>query len=418
MHNTSYHKEFLFRRASPPGSRYNPFEAHNTLSVPQCKSLVGGVRGSAYSTIIYPNGEFGVGYKGREKKSSEEKNFDIGIVNGVKTEWVPREHELEDGSKYYDSGDMVPNSFILDSPDELSQTKRYGLHGITPLGKKMVRNGTFLLEGRLRRPGDYTQFSTVTLPRLGEVYERYICSHWAEVVKKFFQECKRQYARYARTFHYCSCTEIQPKRWKAHKFVGLHLHFVYNAAKYDQGKKWVITDTWMMETWVRILNNTLHTASTELGEPPLTLHWVSYKRVPVEKSAQNYIGKYLSKGGAIIDEVRSEKGEEYLPKQWWSMSAFLRATIKRKTIRTTVELVCEHIISAIERGDKEIVYWYPSIQWVEHDDGYGNRSSDIFLFGYGGKMSPRLLRECKFLCRKRGQGLTRDCVASYDMQDF
>lgn len=410
--NNSTTKEFTFRKANPPhfNQDYNGDVAgigKNSLS--NCKADRGF---SPYSAIIYPNGEFGIGYCASNKKSSREKKYDRGQIDGLEVRQIPREHELEDGRIFSDIGDRQAVPFILDSPDESSQTKRYGLNGITSLGKKMVRNGCYLVERRLKRYGEYTQFSTVTLPRLGEQHEKYICSNWSELVRKFFQELKREYKRHGRIFHYVAVTEIQPKRWKNQGFVGLHLHYVYNAIRKKNTKEWVISDTQVLEIWIRILNNTLYKSTLETGAPPLKVSWVSYKRVPVKKSAENYLGKYMTKGGCIVKEVLEEKGEEYLPKQWWSISNFLRMTIKMLTIRSRVEEVTEYIISCIKNDDKNILYWYEAIEErviAECDWAYYAYN---FSYGYGGKMSIKLLRECKVLWRNISKSLTKSPAAS------
>lgn len=365
-----------------------------------------------FSAIIYPNGEFGIGYLKREKKLAEEKRFDNGIVHGIKNTLAPREHELEDGRVLYDSGDKYWKSFILDSPPKSSQSERYGLKGMTSYGKKMVRNGCFLLEGRLKRLGEFTQFSTLTIPPMGENEEQHICSKWSELTRKFFQECKRQYKRHARTFHYVSVTEIQPKRWAEKRFVGLHLHFVYNAMHERGTKNWVLTDTWVRDTWVRIINNALYNYAQEMEGEASPISWVSYKRLPVKKSAENYLGKYMSKGGAIVQEVLDEKGAEYLPKQWWSMNSLLKVWIKKLTINSRNMEVVEHIINCIKNNDEEIIYWYEAV--VErsgyHPDIGSYRSH--FKYGYGGKMHPGLLQECKILQQFGKQLLTRKYAAS------
>jgi hypothetical protein len=355
---------------------------------------------------LYPNGEFGMGYKAKEKKAIREKRYDEGIVDGVEYREMPRENELSTGEKYYDGGDTVLTPFKLDSPHESSQTKKYGLRGITSLGKKMVRNGTFLIEGRLKRPGDCPQFSTLTIPQLPPEYEKYICTNWANLVRRLFQECKRKYAKYGRAFHYTSVTEIQPNRWYKKGFVGLHLHFVYNAFWVKDEKCWAIVDDWMRRTWCGIINTTLEKASTELGTPPPQFSWVSYRREPIKKSAESYIGKYMSKGGGFIADIIEKKGEEYLPSQWWSTSSYLRILIKRLTMRSLCEHTCNKIIQCIHAQDKRIIYAIPIIKEVPYCTHAGESGTGEFLLGYAGRITQSLLKECKDLWRGIKKSLT------------
>jgi hypothetical protein len=408
----SYHKELTFRKASPPGASHEP---NWELSRKQRNSPTSTVRArnaAVFSAIIYPNGEFGMGYIKCEKKRADDKRYDNGIVNGIKSTLVPREHELEDGTKLYDSGDMHYDSYILDSPHESSQTKPYGTKGITPYGKKMIRNAVFIIEGILRRPGDLPQFSTLTLPPLSPECEKYICSVWANLQRRFFQECRRKYQKHGRNFHYASCTEIQPKRWKESRFVGLHLHFVYNAIYSQTQKNWVITDTWVRETWCRIINDTLRKWCQTEGLTPPQFSWISYRREKITKSAEAYIGKYISKGGDIIPEVLEEKGVEYLPKQWWSMSSYVRCVINLKTIKSRDDILVEHLVNCIKNNDENIIYSYPSLGEVHDLSPDGSGLYRTVIYGYGGKMHPELLRECKHLCKISRKDLTKYRVTS------
>lgn len=412
MYQQSYHRELLFRKARPPGVRYEPDwelwqkKRNSPLTAVKPQSA------AVYSAIIYPNGEFGMGYIKSDKRRAEEKRFDNGIVHGIKNTLVPREHELLNGAKLYDSGDMHYDSYILDSPHKSSQTKPYGTKGITPYGKKMIRNGVSIIENVLRRPGDLPQFSTLTLPPLSPECEKYICSVWADLQRRFFQECKRKYQKHGRLFHYASCTEIQPKRWKERRFVGLHLHFVYNAMYSHVDKKWVITDTWVRDCWCRIINDTLSKWCQTEGITPPQFSWVSYRREKITKSAEAYIGKYLSKGGDIIPEVLEEKGAEYLPKQWWSMSSYVRYVIKTKTINSRDDILVEHLVNCIKNNDEGIIYCYPSLGETHDLSINGTGVTRTVIYGYGGKLCPELLRECKHLYRTNRKYLTKFTVTS------
>lgn len=404
----SYHREFLFRKPRPPHF-YEEFDGKpGKFSVGINKMPAGSAKGS-YSAVVYPNGEFGLGYCAHQKKRKEDRDYDKNVCRGYKVEQVPREHELTTGEKYYDSGDLTPAAIKLDSPLELSQKRKYGLKGITSYGKRIVRNAAYVIEEVLTRPGFYPQFSTLTIPPLPEEMERMICSQWSLIVKKFFQECKRKYRRFGKTFHYVSVTEIQPKRWKTKRDVGLHLHFIYNAFKDIDSKKWVITDSWVRETWSRILTNHLHTHASGGGCESFTISSIMYRREAIRKSAQNYIGKYMSKGGNIVNEVLEEKGEEYLPSQWWSASSYVKYVVKKKTMRCNIEEVTEFILECINENDVGILYAYPALTEVEYVDKYNNPRTSVFLYGYGGKLSRKLHQECKYLWRKLRKLLTKLC---------
>jgi len=291
-------RELLFRKARPPGSRINPFEPGGTPRV-GLNSPARGVTTGVYSATIYPNGEFGIGRLAQSKKSVRDKLCNRKIIDGYKIVEIPREHELADGTKLLDPYDCISQPVKLDSAPESSQPKRkYGGRGITAYGKKMVRNGAYLVHtnsDKSRRL--YPQFSTLTLPSFSPEVERGICENWGYIVRRFFEECTREAKRNCTTFDYVSVTEIQPERWKNRKEVGLHLHFIYNAEFIKWAGTFVLTDDFIRSTWHRILKGIIATVCETGGIPAPECPIPSYRREKVERSAEGYIGKYKSKGG-------------------------------------------------------------------------------------------------------------------------
>jgi len=337
---------------------------------------------SAYSSTVFPNGEFGVGYVKPPKKSAEDARQERGEIIGRTIESAYRLHTLEDGTVLVDSTDdvgrLVPK---LGIPVESSQApKKYGLKGITSHGRKMLRNAGHCLDVAFRsRYGYLCQMGTLTIPSLEPERMRIICQRWGDIVRRFFQECKRRYKKLRLPFHYCSCTEIQPGRWESRREVGLHLHFLFVSVKVSNN--WSLPDQWVRDTWRRIM-----TKYSGCENVPKNLN---YRRDAVKQSSAAYIAKYASKGSEFVQEVADEMGEDCIPSQWWSMSASMRKCIKDCTYRSRSEQaelllhICRHELDEYLRYIRVATIEERCIDKVTGQEVIGDR-----VIGYGGLLTP------------------------------
>lgn len=81
----------------------------------------------------------------------------------------------------------------------------------------------------------------------------------------------------------------------------------------------------------------------------------------VRKSAERYMGKYLSKGsGEALDAFIEDVGVEAVPPAWWFMTADMRSQVKDETLRgpNIGELLHIWVDQALEDGTEE--YW----EWI------------------------------------------------------
>lgn len=334
-----------------------------------------------YSATIYPNGEFGIGYVPVQKKRAEDARQDRGVICDTQFTEQERIHELEDGTKYIDSTEFVQMpSPKFSLPVESSQRrKKYGLKGITGYGRKMIRNGGHCIDQALKYSRRYfAQMGTVTIPSLSAERMRVICLEWSNIVRRFFQECKRRYKKLGMPFHYVSCTEIQPNRWENRREVGLHLHFLFIASKHNN--EWSLPDQWVRDTWKRCI-------TTYVGEEEVPEN-LNYRREAVRESSAAYLAKYASKGTEFVEEVAEEMGEECLPSQWWSMSSSIKNCIKKTTVKSRgdqAELllhVCRHEIKPYLRYVRVV-----EIPGENIDSETGEAGDGARIIGYGGMLS-------------------------------
>ena len=336
------------------------------------------------SAKIYPNGEFGVGYVRKKKISAQDRRYE------ADRRYAEENAEIVPTADFSDSGEWISygRKIIPGTPPpklgigaESSQvSKRYGLKGITSYGRKMLRNAGHLIdkasEGQYNR---LPQMGTVTVPAYHPETMKRICQNWGDIVRKFFQTLKRRYASFYKRFDYASCTEIQPQRWANRREVGLHLHFVYVAIRLGKNK-WVLPDSYVRRVWGNTLASYL--GGDEIPQLP------NFRRDAVKQSSAAYLAKYASKGCDIVVEVAREAGEEFLPKQWWSMSSRLRAGIRRHTILSTGELA-EKLLVISRWGTGDYIKYIRCITLQTNVNEYGKAlgAPEEIILGYGGLLT-------------------------------
>ena len=58
----------------------------------------------------------------------------------------------------------------------------------------------------------------------------------------------------------------------------------------------------------------------------------------IKKSVENYLSKYMSKGGKVIEEIIADGRRHLLPTSWWGMTNTLRDTVKAGCKRIPQEM--------------------------------------------------------------------------------
>ena len=405
--------EKFLKKTRAPGFFRDPrvIESDGSIIAPQVRP------GREISGRIFPNGEFGVGYIPHRGISAQDRRYEEDCRYAENNaEIVPDVQISPDGESFTYGRKIIPGfpPPKLGLGAELSQpSRKYGLKGITTYGRKMVRNAGHVMEVAQRgRHNRFMQMGTLTLPAYCRATMRLICSNWAIIVKRFFQECKRLYARYRYQFNYVSVTEIQPSRLQSRHEVGLHIHFLFCAIRLGRGK-WIMSDTWVRHTWQRILNT--YVGCREQSFLP------NYRRERVSRSAAAYLAKYMSKGGEEIKQVLKEFGEDWLPSQWWSMDSITRKCIEKHTIRSR-DTEAEKLLVIARWGVSSYVRYvrvstltiYPNEYAKSHACpeeivlGYGGLLSDdgFRLFAIGGNsktiqdMYPRTIKHRKLYTKK------------------
>lgn len=273
---------------------------------------------------IYPNGEFSVW--------DEKKNLEIS--------GPPEQPD-------YLGYSLLPNShkIALGLADPPKKRARRGSRGITRHGARTVRNGAFLLQKRYGN--DCLSFLTCTLPAAPETDQYNAGREWAEICRVFFQSLGRLLKAAGLPATFCSCTEIQMKRFERDGGMPLHLHVVFPGRR--RGGPWAIAVKQFDLLWARAV---IARCPEFSGLPFRSACNVQRVRT----SAEGYLGKYMSKGGGTIAAIlEADPGlSEFLPSTWWNCSLNLRRAIgKRMSGGNTT---ARGLVQDIRAGDTRIQF--------------------------------------------------------------
>lgn len=356
-----------------------------------------------YSGDVFPDGSVSVGYYSpnytREHKESHlyeegrrEQTFSIRDENGCVVWEGDCSHP---GARDADLVTLSPKSSLVGlsiAPiPRMRIRSRKGLQGITRYGKRMIRSAAKLLEEKFRR--SQLGFGTLTTPGLSRAQMAVVNRYWGELVKRFREELQREAERNGcKEFHFVSTTEIQEKRFRNYGDVGLHLHFLYVAC--DRRGRFYFSANKVREILSRILQNLLESYRQEwdvYGDSVVAAidTRASVDLQLVKRSAARYLAKYLSKGGAILSQVVSEKRGCELPNQWWYVSPGLKKAVKAAVVKLSQEF-CDAIIHHMDELKMAgVIAWGTLV--LKHIEKY----QEVYILGAIAFMSEKALKQIR-----------------------
>lgn len=243
----------------------------------------------------------------------------------------------------------LTSSNAINSHTQCEGHLKRGIKGITPLGQQMLRSACYLLER------DYgisdLCFATLTVPALPPGARYLLAVNWPELVRQFQQFVSRRLLAAGRPIKVVGCTEIQSGRLQSRSEGYLHLHAVWPSHSNAAGRLWVVEWSDVRDWWERALER--FSCCKLPHHPRVSLE-------PVRKSAERYMGKYLSKGsGEVLDDFIAAEGEYSVPPSWWFMTSDMRHQVKAETARgpNTGEILYAVIQAALEDGDLSMFEW-------------------------------------------------------------
>lgn len=231
---------------------------------------------------------------------------------------------------------------------------RSGSRGITALGRRRVRNAAYMLT---REAGKHRlTFSTVTLPELTCEEMTVIHMNWNKVVDRYRLLLSRHLRASGLTGEIVGVSEVQEKRYEESGFPVLHCHFVFVGM--HRGGGWVLSPSRHDYIWRKSIQSVLPLCVPNVAS--------ACQLKSVEKDAEGYLGKYMSKGGLAIANIVTNGYEWALPLQWWSCS---RSIVRRmeSSMRYFNE-GAQWLVSKAEVFDTGIWAFY-SVVSIEMADG-------------------------------------------------
>lgn len=242
---------------------------------------------------------------------------------------------------------------LRDRAENPKQAIRKGQKGITSDGARMVRNGAFLLQKQYGKKK--MAMATPTLPEIPE-YLPIWCELWPELIRKLQQEIQRELKRNDAPEHIVGVTEIHSERSERLGYAVPHAHLLYIAwdgESYDkEGKiKWYISANKFRIIWYRILVNVLK--SMGIYDRSIKMPMARFNVKQIRKSAEGYLGKYMSKGKKHLQEmIQKGVNKESLPRHWWHCTGVMRKVIKGQIAELPVDILTAILqkINLVARG--------------------------------------------------------------------
>ena len=308
-----------------------------------------------YSLRLWPNGEFGIGYYRRFNppplavaKTDDEIYRTSWTLSELKTlrnavevyggvtpaldrmvpgYWQSVLQEIlqgescgEPGSEEVgDGGGKERSDLGLSNASKNHKRRPRGSNGLTSWGRRMVRNGCYLLEKPRQRK--QVGMVTCTIPTCELSVYREIVANWNEILRVFLQWLHRRLKAGGIRFPFVvGVTEIQERRWRKEGGLPLHLHCVFQASR---GRGYIVSTEDIAGAWKRSV--CCNVACCE------NLNWNASTRVEtVKKSVAQYMSKYLTKGSPEVRRSAELEGF-HMPKSWWFGVGTFKRVIKRMT---------------------------------------------------------------------------------------
>lgn len=322
---------------------------------------------------IYPDNWFSIGVIPRQKKTAYDKNYDRDYSEQfnsyVKVDKNYDGYQINEVS--WLEGHIEANNRFISSL-KLSQTRpRYGQNGISSRGKRTVKGASALLQKMYGK--ERLGFCTLSLPSYSKQQISTLAEKWANVVRVFFQKFKRELKAIGCSNELVGVTEIQIKRFRKYGVVAPHLHFVY-VCRADKNAQFYVHVNVIRRLWKETLISQVKQDFREDGQE---VEWGACVDCQVvKKSVSSYLGKYMSKGSAIIGEIHDAGKKAELPRHWWTISAAFRDKYK-KSIKKIDPGACHLLFYKPQQAlARKIIRWYKEI--------YVQVGDELRLFGLVG----------------------------------
>jgi len=239
-------------------------------------------------------------------------------------------------------------------------------------------------------------FATVTLPAMSDERLKLVCESWGKYVNRFVEEIKRELVRANAPTEIIYCTEIQEKRYEKYGQVAPHLHLLWYAYERDPETLEPMGSYAITADRLREINSmVLHRI---IGDEEICVQ-ASVDVQKVKKSAANYLGKYMSKGGKIVDKIVDAGKQNMLPRAWWGVTQELRQLIIKSIIKIGKNLAANLFRHAdkLEKMGVLSRWGQVTVKRTYHDKTIGKEITADIVYGVYAQLSPKLMHQNELL---------------------
>jgi len=253
----------------------------------------------------------------------------------------------------------------------------------------MVRNGAHLLEKEYGK--EHLSFLTLTVPSLKGGQWNQLVNGWSECVRVFLNWLKRRLTACGLPGFVVSVTELQEQRVTQDGVPALHLHMLFVGRK--RKKSWAIKPVEFRKAWLRALGGVIE----KLEECENKDSCENVERV--KKSAEKYLGKYMSKGLKAIQQHAEKLSQYGFPSTWWNATHDMRQWVKRSIKQLPSEVAQWLMYLAMEKD--KMMFLYSTVAQIQTTMNY------TLTVGCSGKIAPSILPVLmRHIQNVREQGVT------------
>lgn len=312
---------------------------------------------------VWPNGEFTLGYAVDGEVSPELQEWTwTGGSKGLSLDELDERLECLHGwldavaEVYSVSGRLATALLTLSNAPNSRTAKpevKYGLHGLTGNGSKMLRSACFLLEEKFGK--DDVTMATFTVPSLTKSERMLVAQGWGVLTNRLVERLKSYLIKAGRRPVIAGCVEIQSARLESRSEGYLHLHVVWPAHS-NTGGLWAVRAEEIRTWWKSALERVI---GRELPYAPRV------ETAIVKQSVEAYMGKYLSKGSDdCLGQFVADLGYESVPGQWWFASKEMKDWVREDTLggRNLGALLESYIEHTVTKGTGS------GFEWLRHVD--------------------------------------------------
>lgn len=338
------------------------------------KLMPTGGRNPPFAGKLYPNGEITIGYcKPKSARDGtvrlDDRHYEQQLIEQERVVINRMAVSLQERwEKGYQPCDRVKKA-----------RARRGSNGISAMARRKVKSACYLLEKKYgrRRLG----FLTLTIPNGDWMTESWI-ENWPDILRKTLQEIRRELKRQKLPTQIVGVVEIQMGRFRKTGMAVPHLHLVY-VCKHKAKGAFRISASKFRAIWKRVLINE---SKRHLEEDCLdcleSIEWnASVDCQVVKKSAEGYLGKYLTKGKKDIESLKENDDKAIIPTAWYTIDTILGRQVAKLTFP-----VDDFLLSLVVFEEYDCINdWFDYLKMIEIPI-----SQDVSLRAWVGRIKDNL----------------------------